>query len=63
MKIVEGVVVVGAIGLAAWATAPWVSMGRCGTVDGRTLDACRSEDAIPAPRHAPDNEPSSSRTG
>ena len=50
MNIVVGIIAVGAAGLVAWAAAPWVSMGRRGTVDSRTLAACRVECVIPSPR-------------
>jgi hypothetical protein len=62
VNIVVGMIVVGAAGLVAWAAAPWVSMGRRGTVDERTLAACRGECVIPAPRRAPDGSPSRVRT-
>jgi hypothetical protein len=52
VNIVVGMIVVGAAGLVAWAAAPWVSMGRRGTVDGRTLAACRMECVVPAPRRS-----------
>jgi hypothetical protein len=51
-----------AAGLVAWAAAPWVSMCRRGTIDTRTVTGWRHECAVPAPRRAPDDEPSRSRS-
>ena len=59
MDIVVGAIVVG---LVAWVVAPWVSMARHGSVDARTREGWRSEYAIPAPRQAPDAEPTRSRS-
>lgn len=54
--VVKFLVSAAAVAAIAWLAAPWVAIGRRGTLDRRALEAMRREVVVPGPRPPPDDE-------